>query len=117
MYAKKYKDQFIINKSITNLKEFAYNHITTSDTGIEYYKKIMKMSYHELVQFLINKYGPAKYDYFTNEYCTIKNKKVTRTSEGLFCHHIDEDKAILLSNSEYASQNPFEYQRLQKQYK
>ena len=103
--------QEIERPSITNLKEFSYNPITTSDTGIEYYKKIMKMSYHELVQFLINKYGPSKYDYFTNEYCTIKNKKVTRTSEGLFCHHIDEDKAILLSNSEYASQNPFEYQK------
>lgn len=69
------------------------------------------MSYDELVQFLINKYGPAKYDYFTNEYCTIKNKNVTRTSEGLYCHHIDEDKVIMLSNDKIAGQNPFEYQK------
>ena len=93
-----------------DLKNYEYHH-ESLDNSKEYYKKIMKMSYDELVQTLINKYGPARYDYFTNEYCTNKNKNVTRTSEGLYCHHIDEDKAIMLSNDEYAKNNPFEYQK------
>ena len=97
--------------STSSLKEYSYSPIDVSETGREYYQRLMKMSYDDLVQFLINKYGPAKYDYFTNEYCTIKNKNVTRTSEGLYCHHIDEDKAIMLSNDKFAGQNPYEYQR------
>ena len=97
--------------STSYLKEYSYSPIDVSETGKEYYQRLMKMSYDDLVQFLINKYGPAKYDYFTNEYCTIKNKNVTRTSEGLYCHHIDEDKAIMLSNDKFAAQNPYEYQR------
>lgn len=76
-----------------------------------YYETIMKMQYDELVRFLIDKYGPAKYDYFVNESCSSKNKKVSRTKEGLYCHHIDEDKAIMLSNDKFAINNPFEYQK------
>lgn len=37
------------------------------------------------------------------------NKLVSHTAEVLFCHHIDEDKAIMLSNDEYAARNSFEY--------
>ena len=84
---------------------------TITETGKSYYEKIMKMNYYELVQFLINKYGPAKYDYFVNDKCRTTNQKVKRTSEGLVCHHIDEDKAIMLCNKDYASKNPFEYQK------
>ena len=79
--------------------------------GDGYYEEIMELSYEQLVQHLLNKHGPAKQDYFTDCSCTIKNKNVTRTEEGLFCHHIDEDKAVLLSNPELACQNSFEYQR------
>ncbi len=94
-----------------DLKKYDYNPLVENETGKAYYEKLMKMSYDELVQYLINKYGPAKYDYFTNEFCTIKNRKVTRTNEGLYCHHIDEDKAILLSEEDHAKMNPFEYQK------
>ena len=96
---------------VSNLKMYKYTPLVVQEQGKEYYQKIMQMSYDELVQYLINKYGPAKFDYFTNESCTAKNKNVTRTSEGLVCHHIDEDKAINLSTVEYAAQNPFEYQK------
>lgn len=82
-----------------------------NEVGISYYNKIMNMNYNELVEFLIDKYGHAKYDYFTNENCQSKNKKVSRTSEGLYCHHIDEDKAIMLSNDQFAIKNPFKYQK------
>lgn len=83
----------------------------SDESASDYYKKLMKMSYQELVQFLLKKYGPAKYDYFVNERCISKNPKISRTSEGLFCHHIDEDKAIMLSTDKFAAQNPFRYQK------
>jgi len=71
----------------------------------------LKMPYNELVERLLAKYGSAQYDYFRNESCKSKNPKVSRTDEGLICHHIDEDKAILLSNDKCAANNPFEYQK------
>lgn len=74
-------------------------------------KNQLKMTYDDLVNYLLKKYGPAQYDYFCNESCKSKNSKVIRTSEGLYCHHIDENKAILLSKDKYAVENPFEYQK------
>lgn len=75
------------------------------------YDQMLSMSYDDIIKLLLKKYGAAKHDYFTDRECTIKNKLVSRTAEGLFCHHIDEDKAIMLSNDEYAARNPFEYQK------
>lgn len=69
------------------------------------------MTYNELVDYLLGKYGPAEYDYFRTEECKTKNPKVSRTSEGLYCHHIDEDKAIMLCNDKFAINNPYEYQK------
>lgn len=77
-------------------------------------KNDLNLTYDELVSHLLLKYGGAKYDYFCTESCKSKNKKISRTSEGLFCHHIDEYKAILLSKDEYAVKNPFEYQRAER---
>ena len=74
-------------------------------------KKQLNMTYNELVEYLLKKYGPSEYDYFLNESCKSKNKKASRSSEGLYCHHIDEDKAIMLSNDKYAINNPYEYQK------
>lgn len=71
----------------------------------------LKMRYMELVEYLLKKYGPAKYDYFCTESCKSKNHKASRTNEGLYCHHIDEDKAIMLSNDKFATKNPYEYQK------
>ena len=94
-----------------------YNHSSEGNTWCmnqnrkEYYEQIMKMNYDELVAHLLKKYGPAKYDFFKGEKCSSKNQKVTRSEEGLFCHHIDEDKAILLANPEHALKNPYEYQK------
>ena len=66
------------------------------------------MTYSELVEYLLKKYGPAKYDYFCTESCKSKNSKVSRTSEGLYCHHIDEDKAIMLSNDKLVEFHEFD---------
>ena len=74
-------------------------------------KNFVDMTYDEYVNYLLEKYGPAKYDYFCTETCRSKNPKSSRTKEGLFCHHIDENKMILLSTPEIARQCPFEYQK------
>ncbi len=70
----------------------------------------LKMTYEELQSYLIQKYGCAKYDYFLNSDCKCKNKKVSRTSEGLVCHHMDEDKGGNLGNPPQAKMQPFEWQ-------
>ena len=76
--------------------------------------KEMTMNYETLIEYLKVKYGKAKYDYFCNETCKTKNKKVTRTKEGLFCHHIDEDKGCNLADSDFAKEQPFEYQKAER---
>lgn len=73
--------------------------------------KQLDMKYQELVNYLLYKYGKAEHDYFTSRLCSSVNKMVSRSGEGLFCHHIDEDKAIMLSSIKYAQKNPFEYQK------
>lgn len=77
-------------------------------------KKQLDMSYQELVNYLLDKYGKAEHDYFTSRLCSSVNKRVSRSSEGLFCHHIDEDKAIMLSSIEFSRKNPFEYQKAER---
>lgn len=57
------------------------------------------------------KYWCYKHNYFKDTACKTKNPFVTRTNEGLFCHHIDEDKAIMLCDDKFAVNNPFEYQK------
>ena len=79
--------------------------------GTSYYESMLKMSYQDIVSALLKKYGSAKHNYFKDTACKIKNSLVTRTNEGLFCHHIDEDKAIMLCNDKFAANNPFEYQK------
>ncbi|MCR5848640.1 MAG: Eco57I restriction-modification methylase domain-containing protein [Lachnospiraceae bacterium] len=75
------------------------------------YQMMLKTSYEGIVKYLIGKYGNAKHNYFKDNKCKEKNPLVSRTKEGLYCHHIDEDKAILLSNDQHAAANPFEYQK------
>ncbi len=79
--------------------------------GEEYYDSLMSMSYDELVAFLLKKYGPVKGDYFANEKCVSVTKFIKRTGEGLFIHHIDEDKIENLSNPNIARMNSPEYQK------
>ena len=71
----------------------------------------LSQNYASIVTALLKKYGAAKHNYFKDTNCTEKNAKVSRTNEGLYCHHIDEDKAIMLSKDEFAAANPFEYQK------
>lgn len=79
--------------------------------GTSYYESMLKTNYQDIVSALLKKYGSAKHNYFKDTACKTKNPLVTRTNEGLFCHHIDEDKAIMLCNDKFAVNNPFEYQK------
>ena len=79
--------------------------------NIEKVSKELFMSYSEYVEHLLEKYGCSAYDYFRTPTCKSKNPKISRVEEGLYCHHIDEDKAIMLSMPEVAKLYPFEYQK------
>ncbi|MBR3470949.1 MAG: hypothetical protein IKH28_14865 [Lachnospiraceae bacterium] len=74
----------------------------------------LDMSYDDLVMHLLNKYGRAEYDYFCTPECKTRNTKVSRTKEGLYCHHIDEDKEECLSESIAARRCPFECQKKER---
>ncbi|WP_311564592.1 Eco57I restriction-modification methylase domain-containing protein [Peptoniphilus duerdenii] len=106
-----------VNKQLCDLigltsDEVAYiESVVKVKDGPSVYEKMLNLSYDENVKYLLKKYGAAKHNYFKDINCAEKNKLVTRTSEGLYCHHIDEDKAILLSNNKFAAANPFDYQK------
>ncbi len=74
-------------------------------------QKMLKMTYQQCCDFLINKYGPVPGDYFLTESMKSYNPKIKRGKEGLFIHHIDEDKAIMLSHKDFAIQKPFAFQK------
>ena len=74
-------------------------------------RKQMDMTYEEQVDYLLEKYGPSKYDYFISEYNLIKNRMISRTREGLECHHIDEDIIPTLSDPDTAIQWSYKYQK------
>lgn len=72
-------------------------------------------TYENLVNYLIQKYGPVPADYF-DENWNQNWKQNSRTSEGLEIHHIDEDKYLFLSDrASCERQNvPFECQRAER---
>lgn len=86
------------------------------------YEDLLSKTSDEVVVFLLQKYGPAQDDYFREqsyqrfmdgEIKSIQKGKHSRTSEGLFCHHIDENKSLNLSNFSFIKVNkiPFESQK------
>lgn len=77
-------------------------------------RKELALSYEELTGYLIKKYGPAKVDYFCTSSCRSRNNAVSRTKEGLLCHHIDEDKGGNLSKSDSAARQPFAWQKKER---
>ena len=72
------------------------------------YKKVEKLDYLKYVKYLQNKYGIPPKNYMNTNFN--KNEGISKTSEGLFVHHVMECKAIMLSNSNYVKMNPYEYQ-------
>ena len=65
------------------------------------YLELLNRDYSNAVSFLLEKYGVATDDYFKEKSYerffegkikSIGKGKISRTSEGLYCHHIDENK-------------------------
>lgn len=86
------------------------------------YLNLLSKNYEEAVDFLLQKYGPAQDDYFressyqrfmNGEIKNITKGKGSRTNEGLYCHHIDENKWLKISDQNFAKKYniPFENQR------
>ena len=71
------------------------------------YEKVKNLNYKEYCTYLQDKYGIPNLPYFNTK--SIKNK-ISRTSDGLFIHHIKEDVAIMLSDKNWAKMFPYEYQ-------
>ena len=72
------------------------------------FNQVKGMTYLEYCDYLQKKYGISEYDYMTKSFN--KNKKCSRTKDGLIVHHLDEDKMIMLSTKEIAERCPFEWQ-------
>jgi hypothetical protein len=58
-------------------------------------------NYYILIDKLKKKYGEIKESYFLDEKCTRPNNKIKRGKDGLFIHHTNEDKYVMLSNKDY----------------
>ena len=89
---------------------------------LDYYSSLLEMNYEELVTYLVSKYGIAQDDYFKEksyerffkgEIKNIGKGKTTRTSEGLYCHHIYENQFEKMADADYIrfQKVPFEYQK------
>nr|WP_228082788.1 hypothetical protein [Mammaliicoccus lentus] len=85
-----------------------------------YYMNLLSLTYQEAVQFLIEKHGEVADNYYKKESYAkflngdIKNitrGKYTKSKEGLYCHHILENKYENISNKEYIThfKYPYEY--------
>lgn len=70
----------------------------------------ISMPYQDLVDYLKEKYGPARYNYFYKDNCRSRRPEVSRTTEELICHHIREDMGGNLSNKSQAIIQPYEWQ-------
>ena len=80
---------------------------------------IKHLTYLEYCSYLQDKYGMSKYDYMDENYNDIcfegtKKKKCSRVDEGLFVHHIDEDKFPQLGERNMAMKVPIDYQKRER---
>lgn len=86
---------------------------------IEEYKKLLSLSYEDAVESLLQKYGPVIDDYFreksynrffNGEIKSITKGKFTKTSEGLYCHHVFENKYYNLTNKDFCKEQNAPYE-------
>lgn len=90
---------------------------------MEEYVELLHKNYEDCCAYLLDKYGAVSDDYFSKvsyerfkkgEIKSLnKKRKISRTKEGLYIHHIDEDKQIKISDKDEILQSdiPFSYQR------
>lgn len=96
---------------------------TKMSEKLDQYERLLGMDYKTAINSLLKKYGLAQDSYVINEKSYdkflrgeikhfIKSKKISRSNEGLYCHHICEDKYYNLSNEKavFLQQLPFSTQ-------
>lgn len=99
-------------KNTTPEHEAIVNHLSVESLGkLNHYESLLELSYEQAVSRLLDIYGQATVDYFSErsytrflngEIKTMKSqKKISRTSEGLYCHHINEIEFANLCNLDY----------------
>lgn len=92
---------------------------------VKHYIALMGKKYDEYCVYLLEKYGEASDDYFSKssyerfkkgEIKTPSKKKISRTNEGLYVHHIDEDKQIMIADPKaiLVFDIPFSYQEKER---
>lgn len=88
------------------------------------YNYLLTLSYEEAITILQDKYGQAKDDYYREKsYKKFLNKEIksialgkySRTSEGLYCHHVDEDKHINVSNKNFILRKKYSFELQKKE--
>lgn len=85
-------------------------HFLYCSANFDDYHPYVYSSYDNLVNYLLKKYGPVKFDYFDADY-NVQFKLNSKTQLGLEIHHIDETKYFQLSHPKYAKQSPFSCQK------
>ena len=89
------------------------------------YQDLLLKNYDEAVDFLLQKYGSAQDNYFKEKsYKRFMNEEIkgigkgniSRTREGLYCHHIDENIMPKISDPVFIREYkiPFEYQKKER---
>src|SRR5699024_2509347 len=89
------------------------------------YQDLLLKNYDEAVDFLLQKYGSAQDNYFKEKsYKRFMNEEIkgigkgniSRTREGLYCHHIYENIMHKISDPVFIREYkiPFEYQKKER---
>lgn len=85
--------------------------------------QLLDLNYQQCYDFLIEKYSSVPDDYFSEKSYNrfkkgeikslSKKSNISRTNDGLYIHHIDEDKQILIANPKIIIDFdiPFSYQK------
>lgn len=76
--------------------------------NLKEYHEVSSLTYLQYCDYLQAKYGKGKYNYMTKTWD--RNSKVSRTKEGLLCHHKCEDRCIMLATKEIAMKFPYAWQ-------
>ncbi|WP_228765697.1 hypothetical protein [Bombilactobacillus apium] len=85
---------------------------------LNYYSDLLQCSYTEAIETVRQKHGLVKDNYFleksyyrflNGEIKNITPGKYKRTKEGLYCHHIDENKALNLGNKTFIKKYSYPY--------